>query len=80
VVLNGRQEHFSKGAFVKKDSVGNRFGVVAFVYVLLLPLPAVLLSFLLFGSFSQAKTFVLFSLLVVTAYSLTTLYSRSTVN
>lgn len=31
--------------FVKKESVGNRFVVVAFVYVLLLPLPVVLLSF-----------------------------------
>jgi hypothetical protein len=53
--------------------------VVVFVYVLLLPLPAVLLSFSLLGSFSFAKVFVFFSLLVVAAYSLANWYSRSTV-
>lgn len=68
---------FGRG-FVKKESVGNRFGVVALVYVLLLPIPAVLLSFSLLGSFSFVKVFVLFCLLIVAAYSLTTLYSRST--
>jgi hypothetical protein len=70
---------FFGSGFVKKESVGNRFGVAVFVYVLLLPLSAVLLSFPLLGSFSFAKVFVLFSLLAVAAYSLTTLYSRSTV-
>ena len=69
---------FGRG-FVKKESVGNRFGVVALVYVLLLPIPAVLLSFSLLGSFSFVKVFVLFCLLAVAAYSLTTWYSRSTV-
>jgi hypothetical protein len=68
---------FGRG-FVKKESVGNRFGVVAFVYVLLLPLPSVFLSFSLLGSFSFAKMFVLFCLLVVAAYSLTTWYTCST--
>jgi len=68
---------FGRG-FVKKESVGNRFGVVVLVYVLLLPIPAVLLSFSLLGSFSFVKVFVLFCLLIVAAYSLTTLYSRST--
>jgi hypothetical protein len=68
---------FGRG-FVKKESVGSRFGVVALVYVLLLPLPAALLSFSLLGSFSFAKVFVLFCLLAVATYSLTTWYTCST--
>ena len=68
---------FGRG-FVKKESVGNRLGVVAFVYVLLLPLPAVLLSISLLGSFSYVKVLVLVCLLAVAAYSLITWSKRST--
>jgi hypothetical protein len=69
---------FGKG-FVKKESVGNRLGVVAFVYVLLLPLPTVLLFLSLLSSFTYLKVLVLVCLLAVGAYSLTTWYKRSTV-
>lgn len=70
---------FGKG-YVKKESVGNRIGLVAFVYFLLLPLPAALLSISLLSSFSYVKVLVLVCLLAVAAYSLTTLSNRSTTN
>jgi hypothetical protein len=65
---------FGKG-FVKKESVGNRLGLVAFVYVLLLPLPTVLLSVSLLGSFSYVKVLVVTCLLALAVYSLTTCLS-----
>jgi hypothetical protein len=68
---------FGRG-FVKKESVGNRLGVVAFVYVLLLPLPTVLLSLSLLGSFSYVKVLVLVCLLSLAVYSLTTWSKCST--
>ena len=68
---------FGRG-FVKKESVGNRLGLVAFIYLLLLPIPAALLSVSLFGSFSYLKVLVLVCLLAVAIYSLTTWYNRST--
>jgi len=70
---------FGKG-FVKKESVGNRLGTVMFVYVLLLPLPTVLLSISLLDSFSFVKVLVLVCLLAVAVYSLTTWSKRSTVH
>lgn len=70
---------FGKGS-VKRESVGNRIGLVAFVYFLLLPLPAALLSISLLSSFSYVKVLVLVCLLSVAAYSLTTLSNRSTTN
>lgn len=69
---------FGRG-FVKKESLGNRLGFVAFVYVLLFPLPTVLLSLSLLESFALVKALVLVCLLAVSVYSLTTLYMRSTV-
>jgi hypothetical protein len=68
---------FGRG-FVKKESVGNRLGVVAFVYVLLLPLPIILLSVSLLGSFSYVKVLVLVCLLSLAVYSLTTWSKCST--
>ncbi len=68
---------FGKG-FVKKESVGNRLGLVALVYFLLLPLPAVLLSVSLLGVFSYVKVLVLVCLLAVAVYSLTTWFNSST--
>ena len=67
---------FGKG-YVKKESVGNRFGIIAFVYFLLLPLPSVLLVISLFDSFSFVKVLVLVCLLIVAIYSLTTWSNRS---
>jgi hypothetical protein len=68
---------FGKG-FVKKASIGNRLGVVAFIYFLLLPLPAALLSISLLSAFSFVKVLVLICLLALAVYSLTTLYNSST--
>jgi hypothetical protein len=59
--------------FVKKESVGNRFGVVAFMYVLLLPVPA---AFIVLAGFSVASVVVLGFLLVLSVYSLLTWYNR----
>ncbi len=67
---------FGKG-YVKKESVGNRIGLVALVYFLLLPPPAVLLSISLLSSFSYVKVLVLACLLAVAAYSLTTWFNSS---
>lgn len=68
---------FGKG-FVKKASVGNRIGVIAFIYFLLLPLPATMLSISLVNTFSFVKVLVLVCLLAVSVYSLTTWYNSST--
>jgi hypothetical protein len=68
---------FGKG-YVKRASVDNRVGLVAFVYFLLLPLPATLLSISLLSSFSIFKVLVLVCLLVVATYSLSTLCNCST--
>ena len=68
---------FGRG-FVKKASVGNRIGVIAFIYFLLLPLPAALLSISLVNAFSFVKVLVLVCLLAVSVYSLTTWYNSST--
>ena len=68
---------FGKG-YVKKESVGNMVGLIAFIYFLLLPLPAALLIGSLFQGFVFLKVFVLICLLAIAAYSLTTWYTRST--
>lgn len=68
---------FGRG-FVKKESVGNRLGLVGLVYFLLLPLPTVLLSISVLGTFSYVKVLVLVGLLALAAYSLTTWYNSST--
>jgi hypothetical protein len=70
---------FGKG-FVKKESVGKRVGLIAFVYFLLLPLPAALLVLSMLQGFSFLKVLVLVCLLAIGAFSLTTWYRRSTVN
>ena len=67
---------FGKG-YVKKESVGNRLGMIAFVYFLLLPLPATVLFFSLSNAFSFLKVLVLVCLLAVAVYSLTTWFKRS---
>jgi hypothetical protein len=62
---------FGKG-HIKKESVGNRLGLIAFIYFLLLPLPAAILFFSLSQAFSFPKLLVLVCLLAIAAYSLTT--------
>ena len=69
---------FGKG-FVKKESVGNRTGLIVFVYFLLLPLPAAFLILSTLHAFSIVKVIVLVCLLAIGFYSLTTWYTRSTV-
>ena len=66
-------------SYIKKGSVGNRFGIVASVYVLLLPLPAAALFISISEVFSFLKLAVLVCLLAVSIFSLTTLFNRSTV-
>jgi hypothetical protein len=70
---------FGRG-FIRKESVGNRIGLVAFVYFLLLPLPVALLVLSIPQGFSALKALVLVCLLAIGAYSLTTWSKRSTVS
>jgi hypothetical protein len=67
---------FGKG-FIKKESVGNRIGFVAFIYFLLLPLPVAFLSLSLYASISVFKMFVFVGILAVAAYSLSGWFNRS---
>ena len=68
---------FGKG-FVKRESVGNRIGLVVFVYLLLFPIPVALLSFSIAGMFSLVKVLVLVCLLAVAIYSFSTWFNSST--
>jgi hypothetical protein len=70
---------FGEG-YLKKESVGNRLDIVVFVYVLLFPIPTVILLFSLMGFFSILKLLVLIWLLTMAVYSLTTWCNCSTVN
>ncbi len=63
----------------KKGSVGNRIGFIAFIYVLLFPLPTAFLVMLLLQGFSLLPLLVLVLLLIVSAYSLAT-WRKKTVN
>jgi uncharacterized membrane protein len=67
---------FGRGS-TKKQSIGNRVGVIGFVYFLLLPLPAAFLILALSAAFSYLEVFVLVCLLAVAAYSFTTWLHRS---
>jgi hypothetical protein len=66
--------------YVKKESVGNRLGLILFVYFLLFPFPTAILPLFILESFSFLKLSALFCLLAVSIYSLTTWYKRSTVS
>jgi hypothetical protein len=57
---------------LKKGSVDNRKGTVAFVYLLLFPLPTAFLSFLLLQEFNVFKVLDLVGLLAVSVYSAAT--------
>ena len=53
---------FGRG-FVKKESVGNRVGLVGFIYFLLLPVPATALVFSMLQTLTVLKVLVLFAFL-----------------
>jgi hypothetical protein len=67
---------FGKG-YVKKESVGNRIGLVGFIYVLLLPVHVVLSSLNFWHDFSYPKVLVLVCLLGLSVYSLSTWFNRA---
>jgi hypothetical protein len=60
---------FGRG-FVRKASVGNRWGIVGFTYLLLAPVPAAALAFSLSISFSVVDLLVLVCVLFLAFYSL----------
>lgn len=57
---------------LKKGSVGNRKGIVAFVYLLLFPVPTAFLSFSLLQEFNVFKVLVLAGLLTISVQSAAT--------
>ncbi len=57
---------------LKTGSVGNRKGIVAFIYFLIAPLPVAFLAFSLLQEFNVLKIVVLLCLLAISVYSLTT--------
>ncbi len=63
--------------FVKKESVGNRIGLVGLVYVLLVPVPLALVALSLPFGFSYLKVFVLVCILALAAFSFSTWFSRT---
>ncbi|MCW3994670.1 MAG: hypothetical protein NWE98_00790 [Candidatus Bathyarchaeota archaeon] len=67
---------FGKGV-VKKGSVGNRLGLIAFIYFLLIPFPIALLVVTLVATFSWVGMLVLASLLAVAIYSLASWFTGS---
>jgi hypothetical protein len=67
---------FGRG-YLKKESVGNRVGLIAFIYVLLLPIPLVLVSINFGHAFSYLKLLVLACLLALAGYSLSTWFNRA---
>ncbi len=55
--------------FTKKASVGNRIALIAFMYILLLPIPLTFLGLSLAEPFLAVKIIVLICLLTVSVYS-----------
>ena len=62
---------FGRG-FVKKESVGNRIGLVVFVYCSLLVIPVAVLYLLLWESFSFFSLMILVGILALGVYSIAT--------
>ncbi len=58
--------------YTKKGSVGNRTGLIGFIYFLLFPLPVALLALSLSTEFSILKILVLALLIVISTCSLST--------
>jgi hypothetical protein len=63
---------FFGASYLKKGSVGNRAGLVGFIYFLLFPLPAAFLVLSLLQAVNVLNTAVLACLVTVSVYSLTT--------
>jgi len=70
---------FGKG-FVKRESMGNRVGLIGFVYFLLFPLPTIVSALSALQAFSFLKVLALVCLLAFAAYSLATWLNSPTVN
>jgi hypothetical protein len=67
---------FGRG-YVKKGSVGNRKGFLAFIYFLFAPLPAAFLLISTVQAFEVLKAMVLICLVAITIYSLSTWLLRN---
>jgi hypothetical protein len=65
--------------YTKKGSVGNRIGLIGFIYFLLFPLPTAISVVTLSGGFSVLGAFVFACLLAVSIYSLTTWFRKAKV-
>jgi hypothetical protein len=65
-------DFFGRGC-LKKECVGGRLGVVVFMYVLLLPVPA---AFVMLSGLPFSSVLVLGSLLALSGYSLSTWHNR----
>jgi hypothetical protein len=58
--------------YIKKRSVGNRLSLIAFIYILLVPLPVVFLALSLIQMLDALKVFTLAFLLAISVYSTST--------
>ena len=67
---------FGKGN-IKKGSVGNRLGIVGFVYFLLFAVPIAVSVYSLVGGFSITEIAVLVALLAVALYSFSTWFNHT---
>ena len=67
---------FGKGN-IKKGSVGNRLGIVGFVYFLLFAVPIAVSVYSLVGAFSITEIAVLVALLAVALYSFSTWFNHA---
>ena len=65
--------------FTKKGSVGNRVGFIAFIYVLLAPLPVALLVLSMLQGFTLLKTLVLVGVLGLTVTSFASWFRKPAV-
>jgi len=61
---------FFGSGYTKKGSVGNRKGFIAFIYILLAPIPAAFLILSILQVFSILKVAVLVCLLAITVFSM----------
>jgi hypothetical protein len=62
---------FGKG-YIKKGSVGNRTGVIAFIYLLIAVIPAAAIMPTMLQTVTLLQTLALVGVLTITIYSLTT--------
>ncbi len=63
--------YFGKG-ITKKGSVGNRIGLIAFIYLLLAPIPTAFLILSILQTITLIKVVVLICLIALSIYSFTT--------